>query len=113
MIPVVVIPKETVNNAICEKHFHSGGKFFRCLICCLVEEGAAFSRICYALEADANEYKCSTYDVIPSSQMILAMVQAELATLRFRVWKQDRELAKLREQVGDLRAELRESDQGF
>ena len=98
-------PKQSRNYALCDKCADRKGHFARCLRCALIEEGATISRMCYALEG-YNEFGVSEYDVFPSEEMVLAKLQAELATLRFTVWKQRREILQKQREINKLEHQM-------
>jgi hypothetical protein len=65
-----------MKSAFCDRHLGDGsGRYAVCHVCGLERQCHAFSRICYATEEE-NEYQCSTYDVIPSEDMVVARVQS-------------------------------------
>jgi DNA repair exonuclease SbcCD ATPase subunit len=87
---------------LCDKHQPTGGARGRCLVCALMKNSRALSRIDYAVGGWPNEMGVSTYDVECDEEQVVKRVQARIAALEAEVAEQVESAGQwMRQLIGD------------
>ena len=96
---------------LCEKHKPNGGTRSVCLVCALIEDAYALSRIDY-LCGEPNEYEVSSYDVSRNPEAVVEHVRDQLADVEWRVKQALASLSEAKARLEDWRhlANLRSAE---
>lgn len=95
-------------SAFCERHPPGSGVRGMCLVCALIEQSAALSRIDYLL-APPNDQEISLYDVDHDAERVIAAVAA-LLPLKERLDAATRELRRVYNELPGWRELITELD---